>query len=232
VTAAVVRKELVTMWASPLPYVVGAAFHVVLGILMVNQLEVRGQAVIQPLFPVAGFLLLFTLPALTMRTFAEESRTGTLDLLLAVPVPPRPLVVGKWLASWLTALAVVAPAALVAVLLELWGEPDRGPAVTGFLGLALLAAALAGVGVLASSLTSSQPVAAMVAVFGVLVLWFAHVGTEAVSAGSALASVSLSERLRTFAGGAIDTADVGYFLALAAASLVLAALVVDARRLR
>ena len=231
-TRAVVRKELVALWASPLPYVVAAAFHAVLGILTVNQLEVRGQAVIQPVFPLAGFLLLFTLPALTMRTFAEESRTGTLDLLLAVPVPPRPLVVGKWLAAWLTSLVVVAPAALVVVLLELWGDPDTGPAVTGFVGLALLAAALGGVGVLASSLTSSQPVAAMLAVFAVLVLWFAHVGPSAVSAGTALASVSLSERLRTFAGGALDTADVGYFLALAAGCLVLTALVIDARRLR
>lgn len=231
-TLAVVRKELAALWASSLPYIVGAAFHALLGILVVNQLEVRGQAVVQPLFPIAGFLLLFTLPALTMRTFAEEARTGTLDVLLATPVPPRPLVVGKWLAAWLSALAVLAPAGLVVVLVQLWGSPDFGPVVAGFLGLTLLSAALAGIGVLTSSLTSSQPVAAMVAVFGVLVLWFAHAGSSALSTGSALAAASLSERLRTFAGGAIDTADVGYFACLAAGCLALAALALDARRLR
>ncbi len=229
---AVLRKELAALWASPVPFVVGAAFHVTLGILVVNQLEVRDQAVIQPLFPIAGFLLLFMLPVLTMRTFAEEARTGTLDLLTAVPVAPRPLVIGKWLAAWLSSLAVIAPAGLVAVLLELWGEPDLGPAISGFLGLGLLTAALAGVGVLASSLTTSQPVAVIVAIFGVLVLWFAHVGSSALSTGSPLASISLSERLRTFAGGAIDTADLVYFAGLAGACLALASLAVDLRRLR
>jgi len=231
-TLAVLRKELAVLWSSSLPYVVGAAFQAVLGVLAVNQLEVRGQAVIQPLFPIAGFLLLFTLPVLTMRSFAEEARTGTLDLLLAIPVAPRPLVVGKWLAAWLSSLVVLAPAALVAGLLAMWGDPDPGPAVSGFLGLSLLAAALAGVGVLASACTSSQPVAAMAGVFAVLVLWFAHAGTATVEAGGLVAALSLSERLRTFAGGAIDTADVAYFATVAAACLGAAALAVDLRRWR
>lgn len=231
-TAAVVRKELATLWASALPYVVGAAFHAVLGVLLVDQLAARGQAVLQPLFPVAGFLLLLAVPVLTMRTFAEEARTGTLDVLLAASVPPRPLVAGKWLAAWLSALAVLAPAALAVVLVEQWGSPDRGPAVSGFLGLALLAAAVAGLGVLASSLTSSQPVAAMVSVSAVLVLWFADAGDGGLRTGGGLGSVSLSARLRGFADGAVDSADVAFFLTLAAASLVAAALAVDARRLR
>jgi len=231
-TLAVLRKELAALWATPVPYVVGAAFHVVLGILVANQLEVRQQAVVQPVFPLAGFLLLLAVPILAMRTFAEELRTGTLDVLLAVPVPPRPLVVGKWLATWVTAAVLVAPAGLVVVLVELWGSPDRGPAITGFVGLALLAAALAGIGVLASTLTASQPVAAMVALSAVLVLWFAQVGGDAVSSGSALAAVSFSERLRTFAGGAIDLADVAFFLCVALGAQVLACIAVDLRRLR
>lgn len=230
-TAAVVRKELATLWASSLPYVVGAAFHAVLGVLLVDQLAARAQAVLQPLFPIAGFLLLLAVPVLTMRTFAEEARTGTLDVLLAASVPPRPLVAGKWLAAWLSALAVLAPAGLVVVLVEQWGSPDRGPAVSGFLGLVLLAAAVAGVGVLASSLTSSQPVAAMTSVSAVLVLWFADAGAG-LRTGGGLGSVSLSARLRGFADGAVDSADVAFFLTLAVASLVVAALAVDARRLR
>lgn len=226
------RKELATLFVSPVPYVVGALFQAVLGVLVVDQLQVRGQAVVQPVVPIAGFLLLFTLPVLTMRTVAEESRTGTLDLLLVAGVPPGAVVVGKWLAAWVAALVVLAPAGLVVVLVAWWGEPDPGPAVAGFLGLALLAGALAGVGVLASACTTSQPVAAMVATFGVLVLWFAHVGSSTVTTGSALAAASLSERLRTFAGGGIDTADVAYFLALGISAVTAAALVVDVRRLR
>lgn len=230
VTTAVLRKELVSLWVSALPYVAGAAFHLVLGVLAVNQLEVRGQAVFQPLVPVAGFLLLFTMPVLTMRSFAEEARSGSLDLLLAAPAPARPLVVGKWLAAWLSGLVLLAPAGLFVVLLQLWGDPDPGPVVAGVTGLALLAAALAGIGVLASSLTSSQPVAAMAGVFAILVLWFAHTGADALGTGGTLAAVSLSERLRTFAGGAVDTADVAYLTALTAGSLVAAAVAVELRR--
>lgn len=231
-TRAVLRKELAVLWASPLPYVVGAALHAVLGVLVVNQLEVRQQAVVQPLFPLAGFLLLFVAPILTMRAFAEEIRTGTLDLLLAVPVPAGPLVMGKWLAAWFTTLVVLAPAGLVVVLANLWGEPDAGPAITGFLGLALLAAVLAAMGTTVSALTASQPVAAMIGVFAALALWFAHVGSTVVSTGSALAALSLSERLRTFAGGGVDVADVAYFVLTSAGALVLAGLAVDLRRLR
>src|SRR5262249_2096106 len=77
-------KDLRTTWASPVPYVVGAGFHVALGLLYVNQLQVHEQAIVQPLFPLAGFLLVLTVPVLTMRALAEESRTGTLDLLVAI----------------------------------------------------------------------------------------------------------------------------------------------------
>jgi hypothetical protein len=82
-TQAVIRKDLVVLWSSPIPYVVGALFHLALGMLFVDQLAVRRQAVIQPLFPLAGFLLLVMAPLLTMRSFAEEARTGTLDVLQA-----------------------------------------------------------------------------------------------------------------------------------------------------
>lgn len=229
---AVLRKDLVSLWASPVPYVVGAVFQAVIGVLMVNQLEVRAQAVIQPLFPLAGFLLLLVVPVLTMRAFADEARTGTLDLLMAVPVSIASLVTAKWLASWFTTLVVLAPAALFAGLVSLWGDPDRGPMISGFLGLALLAGAVAAVGVLTSACTESQPIAAMTALFASVVLWFAHIGGDAVGSGGLLESLSLSERLRLFAGGAIDSGDVVFFLAVTVGALVTASTVLDLRRLR
>ncbi|HUR77644.1 MAG TPA: ABC transporter permease subunit [Acidimicrobiales bacterium] len=231
-TLPVLRKELVVLWSSPLPYVAGAAFHAVFGVLVVNQLDVRAQAVVQPMIPIAGFLLLFAVPVLTMRSFAEEDRTGTLEMLFAAGVAPRPLVVGKWLAAWLSTLVMLAPSAVVVVLVALWGSPDLGPALSGGVGLVLLAATLTGAGVLASSLTASQAVAALVAIFGVLVSWFAYSGSAGLRAGSALAAVSLSERLQTFADGGIDTGDVGFFVCAAVLCLAAACIALDARRLR
>lgn len=227
---ALVRKELAALWISPVPYVVGALFNLVLGALYVNQIELRQQAVVQPLFPVAGFLLLAMIPLVAMRSFAEETRAGSLDVLRAVPVAPRILVLGKWLATWLTVAGVAAPSLLLVALVRWWGRPDAGPIVAGYLGLALLAAALCGLGVLASSLTASQPVAAMTTFFVALLLWFSHVGADAVSTGGFLAHLSLSERLHGFASGVVDTTDVGFFLLLVALTLTLCAQAVERER--
>lgn len=230
-TRAVLRKELATAWVSPLPYVAGALLNLVLGLLAVDQLQVRGQAVFQPLVPIAGFLLLFTAPVLAMRSFAEEARTGSLDLLLAARVPVRPLVVGKWLAAWLSSLVVLAPMGLLVALLHRWGDPDPGPIVAGAVGLVLLAAAITAIGVLASSLTASQPVAAMASMSVVVGLWFAANGASELGTGGLLAALSLSDRLRTFSGGAIDTADVAFLCAVAVGCLGAAAIAVEQRRL-
>ncbi|MBW3536554.1 MAG: Gldg family protein [Actinobacteria bacterium] len=221
-TLAVMRKELATLWLSPLPYVVGALFQLVVGVLYVEQLDVRGQALFQPVFPIAAFLLVALVPILSMRTLAEESRTGSLELLLSIPVPAGALVVGKWLATALSALAAVLPLGVALALVSVWGEPDSGPAVTGLLGLGLLCLALAGLGLAASSLTASQPVAALVAFFVGLLLWFSHVGSESWAGGGVLAHFSLSERLRAFAGGVIDSTDAGLLLVLALAGLLVA----------
>lgn len=231
-TRAVLRKDLAVLWLSPIPWAVGALFHVVLSLLFVNEIAARRQALIQPIFPIAGFLLVALVPLLTMRAFADEARTGTLDLLLAVPVKVRSLVVGKWLATWVTVLLVTAPAGLLYGLVSMYGDPDSGPALTGAIGLVLFSAALCALGVLASAVVSSQPVAAALALFTTLLVWFAHVGSERLPVGGVLAHFSVSERLQSFAGGALDSGDVAFFCVLTVAALVIASLVVDARRLR
>ena len=229
-TRAIAVKDLKVLWASPIPYVVAALFHIVLAVLYIDELRTRNQALSQPLFPLAGFLLIALVPILCMRSVAEEAKTGSLDLLEAVPVAPRVLVVGKWLATWLTTVAVLTPALLYIVLLVWFGDPDRGPIISGFVGLVLFAAALCGIGVLASALTSSLPVAAMVAFFVSLLLWFAHVGSS--STGGFLGALSLSERLRAFAAGVIDSSDAGFLVIVTAGALVLAGTALSARRLR
>ena len=229
-TLAILRTNLAVLWLSPFPYVAGAALHLLLGIFFVDQLRARERAVLQPLFPLAGFLLLALVPLVTMRSFADERRSGTLELVRAVPVPPGPLVAGKFLACWFTALAILAPAVVHVGLVELFGEPDVGPAVAGFVGLALLAAALCGIGIASSASTANVPVAAAAAFFATLVLWFANVGGGSLTTSGALAHLSLSERLRSFAGGGIVVADAGHLAAVAGVALGAAVAVLGARR--
>lgn len=231
-TLAVVRKELKVLWASPLPYVLGALLHATLGVLGWGQITSRGQAVFQPLVPIAGFLVVLVAPVLASRTFSEEIRSGTLELLLAIPVRRLPLVGGKYLAATLSMTALLLPVGLFAFLLELFGDPDFGPILAGMFGLVLMGAALIGVSTAASSLTSSQPVAAIGGLFAVLVLWFAHTGSEALAGGGLLAAFSISERLRSFAGGLIDASDVAFFLSVVVVSLGVASFAMESRRWR
>lgn len=232
VTGAITKKDLAVAWSTPIPYVVGGLLQAILGLLFLDQIQGRLQALVQPLFPLAGFLLLVTVPVLTMRSFADEARSGSLDVLLAIPVPSAALVVGKWLAAWATAVAVTAPAVAYAGLVWLYGEPDRGPVIAGFLGLLLLTAALSALGVCASALTSSQPVAVMIAFVVGAALWFSGSGGSAVRASGVLSHLSLSERLRAFSGGAIDTGDVGFLLAMTLVLLGFTFAALEARRAR
>lgn len=231
-TAAVFRKELKVLWASPLPYVLGAALHATLGVLGWGQLSARGQAVFQPLVPIAGFLLVLVAPVLASRAFSDEIRTGTLELLLAIPVRVGALVVGKYVAVLVTLAVLVAPAGLFAVLLAIYGDPDPGPIISSAIGIALFCALLAAVGVLTSSLSSSQPVAAIAGIFIVLVFWFAHTGSEALAVGGFFGAFSISERLRSFAGGLIDLGDVTFFAVVVVIALTVTAVAVESRRWR
>jgi ABC-2 type transport system permease protein len=223
------RKELATLWSSPVPWVAGAALQAVLAVLFVDQLQGRAQAVVQPLFPIAGLLLVVTVPVLAMRAFAEEKRSGHLDVLLAMPVRVVPMAIAKWLAAWLTAVAILLPALALAGLTALWGSPDVGPIVSGFVGLVLLAGAVTAMGVLASAATSSQALAALVTILVGLVLWFVGSATSGSSTARLLGGFSLSERLRTFASGGVDRADVVFFVGEIVVCVLAAAVLVRPR---
>ena len=221
-------KELLAVWCTPLPYVAGAVFHATLAVLYLSELRARGQAVLAPLVPVAGFLLIVVVPVLAARAVAEERRLGTLDVLDAIPVSRPRLILAKWAATATTSLTVLAPAAGFAWLLSAWAEPDRGPMFAGLAGLAVLVLTLAAIGIAVSAASSQQAVAALVAMAIGLALWFAHVEPGAVRTGAILGRLSISERLRSFAGGAIDAGDLGFFALVTVVALALAvALVVS-----
>ncbi|MGI8794165.1 MAG: DUF4350 domain-containing protein [Acidimicrobiales bacterium] len=224
------RKELTVIWTSPVPWVMGALFHALWGALYVSELEARRQALFQPAVPLAAFLLLVVVPVLTMRTVAEEAKNGTLEVLLAVPVRVSGLTVGKWLATWSSVVAVLAPMAATVVVIERAANLDPGPVLTGAVGLVVFAGALTGVGVLVSALTSSQSLAAAGAFLLGLMVWFAAAAPGATGLGGVLARVSFSERLRTFAAGGIDIADLVYFVSVTLGAVVLAAVAVARRR--
>jgi ABC-2 type transport system permease protein len=176
--------------------------------------------------------MLFFLPFMTMRLFAEERRSGSIELLLTYPLRDGAILLGKYLAA-LALYGLMLVATLVYPLIVAYFAPlDWGPILTGYLGLLLLGGAFLAVGILASSLTENQIVAAIVS-FGILLIFWV-LGWRAESLGGAWGSIlshlSLLDHFDSFARGVLDTKDVVYYLNLTAVALFLALRSLEARR--
>jgi ABC-2 type transport system permease protein len=164
-------------------------------------------------------------PVLTMRAFAEERRNDTLELLLTAPVAEVWIVLSKFIATYAVMLAIYALAGVYALILGWVGEPDWGPIVIGYVAMALLAALLVAVGVLASSLTENQVIAAALSMGLFLMLWFAD--SVAPMLPAALEPIALNLSLighfKPLATGSVFLSDAMYFVSAALCALWLAA---------
>ena len=192
------------------------------------------ELVVSGLFGNLLVLFIFLIPALTMRGFAEERRHGTDELLLTAPVTPGQLVAGKFLGLLAVSEVLVAGAGFFILVLLHFGDPEKGPILTGLLGLALAVVALTAIGFAVSTLTESQVVAA-VGAFVVFLLLFV-VSWPAESAGGAvrelLLGLSLPAHFEGFARGTVGTADLAYFASLTALGLFTARTTIASQRWR
>ena len=192
------------------------------------------EMVISGLFGNFLVLFLFLIPVLTMRSFAEERKQGTDELLLTAPVTPGQLVAGKFLGLFaITGVLVLAAGFYVAVLLH-YGDPERGPIATGLLGLTLVVAALTSLGFAVSTLTKSQVVAAVGSFVLFLLLFVVDWPAESTEGivRAALHTLSLPGHFDGFARGNVATVDIAYFVSLAALGLFLARTAIASQRWR
>jgi ABC-2 type transport system permease protein len=239
---AVLRKELVLYFTSPVFYALAAVFLVLSGYLFYTNLHffvlfgamdlVKGFWLIQ--FVDLRRLLIVLVPMLTMRLVAEERKLGTLELLWTYPLGDAAIVGGKFAACLVVVATLLLGTASHAVLLAAIHPLDVGPIVTGYLGLLLLAAACVACGLFVSTLTESQLVAAA-ATYGLLLFfWVLNWNEAAVSEGWLrwLAALSLFDRTAVFSEGGIDTRDVTYFALFTGVFLAVAVLALESRRWR
>src|SRR5580692_12810192 len=190
------------------------------------------QRVIEPMLHNLAIVLVILVPAITMRTFAEEKRTGTYELLLTAPIRTGEIVAGKFIAAASFTLIMVALAWIFPLILIIFGDPEVGVMFAGYLGLALLALSFVAVGLFTSSLTQNQIVAA-ISSFGMLILlyvisWPAEAGGGIVS--SVLSYLSLPEHFSTMTRGVIDTSDIVFFLSVIVLALFLTQRSVESAR--
>jgi len=192
------------------------------------------DSVLRPLFSNMSVILLLLMPLITMRLFAEERRSGTIELLLTYPVRDGAVLVAKYLAALALYALMLGLTLLYPGIVVYFTRVEWGPLLTGYLGLFLMGATFMAVGIFASSLTENQIVAS-VTTFGVLLfLWVVGWSAEYVGGGwgRVLSHLSLLDHFDTFARGVLDTKDVIYYVDVTVVSLFLTLRSLEARRWR
>ena len=250
--ATMIAKELRSYFVSPVVYVVAAVFLLIIGLLAylymvfaeaqaIQLMQMQGgiaqlnlnDLVFRNLFSSIRFVLLLTLPILTMRLFAEERKLRTFELLMTSPIGINEIVTGKFMSVFLVFLGLLGLTGLIPLVLSLFSDFDWYPILTGYLGLALLGALFLSVGVLASALTENQIVAAFLS-FGFLLLFWLLAGLGSLLGDTALGQtvsyLSFMEHFDHLARGLIDTKDLVYFFSGLVLMLFLTHRVVEAAR--
>ena len=220
---ALLLKEEMAIFTSPIAYVVLTVFLLVMGYTFTLTLFISHVPTLVHIFFQIYVLLLLTVPIITMRLVAEERRLRTLELLLAAPVSEVAVVFAKYLASLSLVVVMLALSGAFAAALGVLGHPDWGPIYSGYLGLFLLGAALVAVGLFTSSLVSNQVVAALLSLSLFLLLWIIdHFGWMLPDPFDALVvNLSLLVHFTPFATGSIFLSDAGFFISVALLALFL-----------
>lgn len=233
-TAAITRRELGSYFTSPLAYVIIAAFLVIAGYFFSANVIYSRQATVRPLFQTTYTILLLIGPAITMRLLAEEQKSGTLELLLTSPVRAIELVFGKFLAGLGFFAAMLVLTGYYPLLLSIYGNPDRGGIIGGYLGALLLSAAIVAIGLFTSSLTQNQIVAAVLSFAILLILWVIDglASSFGGQIGDVLSYMALYTHFNDMTRGLIDTKDVVYYVSVVAVALFLTWRSLEARRWR
>ena len=236
----VFKRELASYFATPLAYVFILIFLVLSGVFTfyLGGFFESGQANLAPFFNFRPWLYLFLVPAIAMRLWAEERKSGTIELLMTLPITRFDAVTGKFLAAWAFAgLALLLTFPMV-ITVNYLGEPDNGAIITGYIGSWLLAGAYLAIGSCMSALAKNQVIAFILAVsvcFLFIVSGFPMVldgfsGWAPQWLVDAVASLSFLTRFDAISKGVIDLRDLLYFLTLIAAWLAATAVVIDLKK--
>ncbi len=248
------RKEMRSYFASPIAYLLLTMFAFVFGWFFWNVLGYfvsmgmsameRGQMfpmnvneeVIRPLLSNVGVIGLFFIPLITMRLFAEEKRTGTIELLATSPISDLEVILGKWVAAMLLYGCMLLVTALNFAFIFRYGHPDWKPLVIGYLGLYLQAGALLAVGTFISTLTKNQIIAGAVTFAVCLMLWILEWvsggGFETAKWAQVLAYMSVITHYESFSKGMLSSKDAIFYVSLIFLGLFLTARSMESLRWR
>jgi ABC-2 type transport system permease protein len=248
---AIAHKELKSYFSTPIAYVVIGFFALLFGyffyamLIIFNQQSQQlggfgggggnvdiNQQLIRPLFLNASVILLFVLPLITMRTYSEEKRSGTIELLLTSPITDVEIIVGKFLGAMALYAAMLGITLIHMVLLFAWGNPEPKVVLMGYIGLLLMGGCFISVGLLISSLTKNQIVSGMVTFAVFLLLWVINwiASFTGPTTQSVLNYLSITDHFDDFTKGILDTKHLVYYFSVMSFGLFLTARSVDTER--
>ena len=214
----IMKRELKSYFTSPVAYIVTALFLIIAGILFYSSFFLYDRAELRRFFSSLPLLLSFFIPALTMRIFAEERRVGSIETLMTLPVTELDVVTGKYLASFISTLIMLAPTLFYILPTVIFGSPDFGPIVGGYLGAIFLCASYTAIGIFATSVTKNQIIAFFTGFIICIVLtlidsFLIFLPSPIVSFFSYL---SANGHFTSISRGILDTRDLIYFISLTA----------------
>ncbi|MBR1403874.1 MAG: ABC transporter permease [Treponema sp.] len=217
------RREIKSYFTSPIAYIVTGLFLLASGFLFFNTFFLINRAELRQFFGLLPIILSFFIPALTMRLLAEEKRSGSYETLLTLPVTEVQIVTGKFLASFVAGAVMLVPTLCYAITCYIFGKPDAGPMIGGYLGALFLIASFSAIGLFASSVTKNQIIAFFIA-FAICIV-FTLISSFLIFMPAAIVSFfdffSAYSHFESISRGIIDSRDVVYFVSLTALFFVL-----------
>lgn len=212
------KREFASFFASPIAYIVMGLFLVLTGILFWQTFFINKVPSMRRLFSLLPLLLSFFIPALTMRIFAEEKKSGSIETLMTLPVTEFDVVFGKFMACFAFSVLMVLTTAVYILGILAFGKLDGGTVFCGYLGSIFLCAAFSAIGVFASSLTKNQIISFFIAfiICVVLALMGEYLVFLPAKIVNVIQFVSASYHFSAIAQGVIDTRDLVYFAVITA----------------
>jgi len=226
------KREIRTYFNSPVAYIVVTVFMIITGYLFFTQLFLEKQADMRSFFGVMPLLFMFLIPAITMRLLAEEKGSGTLELLITMPVRDVEVVVGKFLAALALLCTALGLTLVFAITVMKLGPIDKGPTLGGYVGLVLMGGAYVGIGLMASALTRNQIVAFIVSFAICFALYLFGRLTQFVpeSLQPIISFLSIDGHFENFSRGVVDLRDVIYYLSVIGVCLLIATTSLESRK--
>ncbi len=236
-TIAIARRELSSLFFSPIAYVVLGLFSFGAALIFFLNFAPGARAELRPTFDGVIWLMIFLVPAISMRLVSEELRSGTIEPLMTAPISDAEVILGKWLGAMGFFAILLSPIVVLYVVLEFNGEPEVGPVVTGLLGLLLVGGLYLAIGTFASTTTQNQIIAFLVAIFIICMLTFLMFFLPrwdflAADMKDVVNYMNVNHQFTDFSKGLIDSSNFIYFLSGIAVFLFLSVIMLQSRRWR